>query len=78
MMTTRQEHVWEYDGPASFGMNRAGGDEFSFRYGVSRCTTCGCIRITDSQTFQTKYKPAEWTWNPLKTLTEEPPCPATW
>jgi len=50
---------------------------------VEQCATCGCYKITTnaySITERTKvvYKPAEFTWNPFKTLKVEPPCPAKW
>ena len=61
---------------------------------VFRCKKCGCYCIcyagynepimlppslvVPSRPFKVCYKPAEWTWNPFKTLKTEPPCPAHW
>ena len=49
---------------------------------TEKCTKCGCIKIEhnvyDFTNRRTEYKPAQWTWNPMKTLKSEPPCPATW
>lgn len=45
---------------------------------TKKCRKCGCIKIVNANTFRTSYKPAGFTLNPLNTLTEEPPCPATW
>ena len=50
---------------------------------VERCAICGCLKISTNPYSLTEpttvvYKPAEFTWNPLKTLKAEPSCPARW
>jgi hypothetical protein len=77
-----QEHEWIHDIDASIAMNaKCCGNPAACRYSIHRCSKCGCIRITDGSCWdegRVKYKPNEWTWNPFKTLKDEPSCPAKW
>jgi len=75
-------HDWVFHGEATRDMNaKCAGNPFAYEHIIYRCSKCGCIRIDEGllpMEGGSRYKPAGWTWNPFKTLTDEPPCPATW
>jgi len=78
-----QEHDWVLDLNTTRDMNlKCCGNPFGLRFSVERCSKCACIRIADGEKIFSGrmyvYKPAQWTWNPFKTLKEKPPCPAHW
>ena len=71
-----KEHNWVHDTQASVEM------QFKIEGVVliDRCARCGCIKITNLGDMEcpVRYKPEGWTFNPFKTLKDEPPCPAKW
>ena len=80
------QHEWVNDVERSMDMNaKCAPTPFDIQFSIDRCSTCGCIRITDYYKMMNGkldelhvYKPMEWTWNPFKVLKKEPPCPAHW